>query len=146
MPTFRIQYYTHWGEELHIDFGSHVHSMNYDSEGYWYVALSPSDIKGPVDYTYFVTENGRVTRREWHGHHLDAVNPDAVIIDWWKDKPDAPLYSEAFTQIVGADKVDDATTEALSAEIAKKIQDEMTYPGQVKITVIREVRSVAVAK
>ena len=106
MPTFRIQYYTHWGEELHIDFGSHVHSMNYDSEGYWYVALSPSDIKGPVDYTYFVTENGRVTRREWHGHHLDAVNPDAVIIDWWKDKPDAPLYSEAFTQIVGADKVD----------------------------------------
>ena len=48
--------------------------------------------------------------------------------------------------IVGADKVDDATTEALSAEIAKKIQDEMTYPGQVKITVIREVRSVAVAK
>ena len=48
--------------------------------------------------------------------------------------------------IVGADKIDDATTEALSAEIAKKIQDEMTYPGQVKITVIREVRSVAVAK
>ena len=48
--------------------------------------------------------------------------------------------------IVGADKIDDATTEALSGEIAKKIQDEMTYPGQVKITVIREVRSVAVAK
>jgi ribonuclease Y len=48
--------------------------------------------------------------------------------------------------IVGADKVDDATTEALSAEIAKKIQDEMTYPGQVKITVIRETRAVAIAK
>ena len=48
--------------------------------------------------------------------------------------------------IVGADKIDDATTEALSGEIAKKIQDEMTYTGQVKITVIREVRSVAVAK
>ena len=48
--------------------------------------------------------------------------------------------------IVGADKVDDATTEALSGEIAKKIQDEMTYPGQVKITVIRETRSVAIAK
>ena len=48
--------------------------------------------------------------------------------------------------IVGADKIDDATTEALSGEIAKKIQDEMTYPGQVKITVIRETRSVSFAK
>ncbi len=48
--------------------------------------------------------------------------------------------------IVGADKIDDAETEKLSAEIAKKIQDEMTYPGQVKITVIRETRSVAYAK
>ena len=35
---------------------------------------------------------------------------------------------------------------SLSGEIAKKIQDEMTYPGQVKITVIRETRSVAFAK
>ena len=48
--------------------------------------------------------------------------------------------------IVGADKIDDKQTENLSGEIAKKIQDEMTYPGQVKITVIREVRSVAYAK
>ena len=48
--------------------------------------------------------------------------------------------------IVGADKIDDAETEKLSAEIAKKIQDEMTYPGQVKITVIRETRSVSFAK
>mgnify|MGYP001531369063 CR=1 FL=1 len=43
--------------------------------------------------------------------------------------------------IVGADKIDDKQTESLSGEIAKKIQDEMTYPGQVKITVIRETRS-----
>lgn len=48
--------------------------------------------------------------------------------------------------IVGADKVDDVETEKLSADIAKKIQDEMTYPGQVKITVIRETRSVSFAK
>lgn len=48
--------------------------------------------------------------------------------------------------IVGADKMDDAETEALSGEIANKIQNEMTYPGQVKITVIRETRSVAYAK
>ena len=48
--------------------------------------------------------------------------------------------------IVGADKIDDKQTENLSGEIAKKIQDEMTYPGQVKITVIRETRAVSFAK
>lgn len=48
--------------------------------------------------------------------------------------------------IVGAEKISDQETEKLSAEIAKKIQDEMTYPGQVKITVIRETRAVAFAK
>lgn len=48
--------------------------------------------------------------------------------------------------IVGADKMSDAETESLSGEIANKIQNEMTYPGQVKITVIRETRSVAYAK
>ena len=48
--------------------------------------------------------------------------------------------------IVGADKMTDDEAEKLSGEIATKIQNEMTYPGQVKITVIREVRSVAYAK
>ena len=48
--------------------------------------------------------------------------------------------------IVGADKIDDKATENLSGEIAKKIQDEMTYPGQVKITVIRKTRAVSYAK
>ena len=48
--------------------------------------------------------------------------------------------------IVGADKIDDKQTESLSGEIAKRIQNEMTYPGQVKITVIRETRSVSFAK
>ena len=48
--------------------------------------------------------------------------------------------------IVGAEKIDDNETEKLSAEIAKRIQDEMTYPGQVKITVIRETRAVSFAK
>ena len=48
--------------------------------------------------------------------------------------------------IVGAGKMSDAETEALSGQIASQIQNEMTYPGQVKITVIRETRSVAYAK
>lgn len=48
--------------------------------------------------------------------------------------------------IVGAEEVSDDQAARLSADIAQKIQEEMTYPGQVKITVIRETRSVAYAK
>ncbi|OPZ30717.1 MAG: Ribonuclease Y [Bacteroidetes bacterium ADurb.BinA174] len=48
--------------------------------------------------------------------------------------------------IVGADKLNDSDTEKLSEEIARKIQTDMTYPGQVKITVIRETRAVSYAK
>ncbi len=48
--------------------------------------------------------------------------------------------------IVGADQVTDQEAEAMSADIARQIQEEMVYPGQVKITVIRETRSVAFAK
>jgi ribonuclease Y len=48
--------------------------------------------------------------------------------------------------IVGSDKVDDTSAEKMSYEIAKKIQDEMTYPGQIKITVIRETRAISYAK
>lgn len=48
--------------------------------------------------------------------------------------------------IVGADKITDVETEKLSTELAQRIQDELTYPGQVKITVIRETRAVSFAK
>lgn len=48
--------------------------------------------------------------------------------------------------IVGSDKISDQEAETLSYDIAKKIQDEMTYPGQVKVTVIRETRSISYAK
>ncbi|NOZ48256.1 MAG: ribonuclease Y [Chlorobi bacterium] len=48
--------------------------------------------------------------------------------------------------IVGSEKVSDADAQSMSMDIAKKIQDEMTYPGQVKITVIRETRAVNYAK
>jgi len=48
--------------------------------------------------------------------------------------------------IVGAEKTTDKEAEELSYEIARKIQTEMTYPGQVKITVIRETRAISYAK
>ena len=45
-----------------------------------------------------------------------------------------------------SDKLSDKETELLSFDIAKRIQDEMTYPGQIRITVIRETRAVSYAK
>jgi ribonuclease Y len=47
---------------------------------------------------------------------------------------------------VGSEKVTDKDAESLSFDIARKIQDEMTYPGQVKVTVIRETRAISYAK
>jgi ribonuclease Y len=48
--------------------------------------------------------------------------------------------------IVGSEKITDKEAEKISYDLSKKIQTEMTYPGQIKITVIRETRSVAFAK
>ncbi len=48
--------------------------------------------------------------------------------------------------IVGADKINDAEANQISYDLSKKIQDEMTYPGQIKITVIRETRAINYAK
>ncbi|MDR0619301.1 MAG: ribonuclease Y [Bacteroidales bacterium] len=48
--------------------------------------------------------------------------------------------------IVGADKMNDTEAYQLSIDLSKKIQEEMTYPGQIKITVIRETRAVNYAK
>lgn len=48
--------------------------------------------------------------------------------------------------IVGSEKISDAEADQISQDLSKKIQTEMTYPGQIKITVIRETRAVAYAK
>lgn len=48
--------------------------------------------------------------------------------------------------IVGSDKVSDKDAETMSFEISKRIHDEMTYPGQIRVTVIRETRAVSYAK
>jgi ribonuclease Y len=48
--------------------------------------------------------------------------------------------------IVGAEKVSDTEASKISYDLSKKIQDEMTYPGQIKITVIRETRAINYAK
>jgi ribonuclease Y len=48
--------------------------------------------------------------------------------------------------VVESEKITDAQSEILAADISNRIQTEMTYPGQIKVTVIRETRSVAFAK
>jgi ribonuclease Y len=48
--------------------------------------------------------------------------------------------------VVESEKISDAQSEVLAADISNRIQTEMTYPGQIKVTVIRETRSVAFAK
>ncbi len=48
--------------------------------------------------------------------------------------------------IVGAEKVSDNDADKISYELSRKIQEEMTYPGQIKITVIRETRAISYAK
>jgi ribonuclease Y len=48
--------------------------------------------------------------------------------------------------VVEHDKVDDATADRLAREIAQKIEEEMDYPGQIKVVVIREVRKIGYAK
>ena len=48
--------------------------------------------------------------------------------------------------IVGADKVTDQDADRIAYDLSKQIQTEMTYPGQIKITVIRETRAVSYAK
>ena len=62
------------------------------------------------------------------------------------DKSYAIQAGRELRVIVGAEDVSDEQAARLSTDIAQKIQEEMTYPGQVKITVIRETRSVAYAK
>ncbi|MBO7306285.1 MAG: hypothetical protein J6U47_06115, partial [Bacteroidales bacterium] len=67
-----------------------------------------------------------------------------VIIDAGMNDLVRPALYQAYHEIENLSS--DAEAESLSVEIAKKIQDEMVYPGQVKITVIRETRSVSFAK
>jgi ribonuclease Y len=62
------------------------------------------------------------------------------------DKTYAIQAGRELRVLVASDKVTDKDAEALSFDISQRIQTEMTYPGQVKVTVIRETRSVNIAK
>ena len=87
-------------------------------------------------------------RREIVGAYIKRLNDlEAIAMSYpGVVKTYAIQAGRELRVIVGADKMSDEESIKLSDEIATKVQNEMTYPGQVKITVIRETRSVAYAK
>ena len=48
--------------------------------------------------------------------------------------------------IVDAKRVDDATAASIARDVAQKIEEQMTYPGEIRVTVLREIRAVALAR
>ena len=93
-----------------------------------------------IDYYHKLKEEEKMISRMHNDLEQLALSYPGVL------KTYAIQAGRELRVIVGADKIGDAETENLSTEIAKRIQDEMTYPGQVKITVIRETRAVSFAK
>jgi ribonuclease Y len=87
-------------------------------------------------------------RREIMESYLERIKDLETLAMGYEgvDKAYAIQAGRELRVIVESSKVDDKRSEELSFEISKKIEDEMTYPGQVKVTVIREMRSVSVAR
>jgi ribonuclease Y len=87
-------------------------------------------------------------RREMMQSYLQRIKDLETIATSYKgvEKAYAIQAGRELRVIVEADKVSDAESSTLSFEIADKIQNEMQYPGQIKVTVIRELRAVNVAR
>jgi ribonuclease Y len=87
-------------------------------------------------------------RREILESYLKRINElEALAVSYQGvNKAYAIQAGRELRVIVESEKITDKETEELSFKIAQQIQDEMTYPGQVKVTVIRELRAVSVAK
>lgn len=87
-------------------------------------------------------------RREILESYLKRINElEALAVSYQGvNKAYAIQAGRELRVIVESEKISDKETEELSFKIAQQIQDEMTYPGQVKVTVIRELRAVSVAK
>ena len=87
-------------------------------------------------------------RREIMQQYLQRIKDLELLAQGYKgvEKAYAIQAGRELRVIVEADKVTDGDSDKLSFEIAQKIQTEMTYPGQIKVTVIREKRAVNVAR
>jgi len=87
-------------------------------------------------------------RREVHQQYIQRLKDleNLAIANNGVEKAFAIQAGRELRVIVSAEKISDKEAETMSFDIANKIQTEMTYPGQVKVTVIRETRSVNIAK
>ncbi len=87
-------------------------------------------------------------RREMMQSYLQRIKDLETLATSYKgvEKAYAIQAGRELRVIVEAEKVSDEQSSALSFEIAEKIQNEMQYPGQIKVTVIRELRAVNVAR
>lgn len=87
-------------------------------------------------------------RREMMQQYLQRIKDLEILAMSYSgvEKAYAIQAGRELRVIVEADKVTDTESDKLSFEIAQKIQTEMTYPGQIKVTVIREKRAVSVAR
>ncbi len=87
-------------------------------------------------------------RREVHQQYIQRLKDleNLAIANNGVEKAFAIQAGRELRVIVSAEKISDKEAETLSFDIANKIQTEMTYPGQVKVTVIRETRAVNIAK
>lgn len=122
MLTFRIQYFTSWGEELKLVSGGRIVDMHYLPGGYWEAAVPPvgkgsgaDDIFCGGEYHYECWRDGHMFRREWRNHTVPEVRGSGasdVVEDRWTEIPEAaPFYTSAF-----ADRVlcrDDVSPEEL---------------------------------
>ena len=87
-------------------------------------------------------------RREVHQQYIQRLKDleSLALSNNGVEKAFAIQAGRELRVIVSAEKISDKDAEALSFNIANKIQTEMTYPGQVKVTVIRETRAINIAK
>ena len=87
-------------------------------------------------------------RREIMQQYIQRIKDLEALAQGYKgvEKAYAIQAGRELRVIVEADKVTDGESDKLSFEIAQKIQTEMTYPGQIKVTVIREKRAVNMAR
>ncbi len=87
-------------------------------------------------------------RRETLGNYIKRLEKLEEIADSFRgvDKAFAIQAGREVRVVVQPDQMNDAQSQELASQLAKRVQDEMDYPGQVKITVIREIRVVDYAK
>ena len=102
--NFSLKYNTVWGEQLIIRIGKQSFGMRYTGDGMWEATLSGYDIRRGQKYSYEVTRDGAVIRKEWRAH-VFSLQHDAkgeiIVRDRWIDRPaNSTFWSSAFKDVI----------------------------------------------